>query len=374
MKDQAIKRSFGMKYDFLIVGAGLFGSVFAEHAIRNGKSVLIVDKREHIGGNCYTKNKEGINIHVYGPHIFHTSNEKIWDYVNQFSRFNHFRYSPKVNYKGDIYSFPINLMTLNQLWGIKTPDEAKKKLEEVRVKIDKPKNLEEWALSQVGEEVYEIFIKGYTSKQWMRSPKDLPASIIKRLPIRLTYDENYFNDSFQGIPIGGYTGLINNMIDGSDVELGVDFFKDRDRLQKVSKNIVYTGKIDEYFNYEFGDLEYRTQKFLTKRVDGDFQGTAGVNYTDIKVPFTRIIEHKHFEFLKKDFSYVTRDYPDKWNREKTPYYPINDDKNTDIYKKYKMLSKKEAGVIFGGRLAEYRYFDMHQVIGSAMNKFKKIED
>ena len=361
-------------YDFIIVGSGLFGSTFAQHAKASGKKVLVIDKREHIAGNCYTEKREEINIHKYGPHIFHTSNEKIWNYVNEFAKFNHFRYTPKVNYKGNIYSFPINLMTLNQLWGVTNPKDAQKKLESVRVKIDNPSNLEEWILSQVGEEIYNIFIKGYTTKQWGRDPKELPSSIIKRLPIRLTYDENYYKDCYQGIPIGGYTSLISNMLDGIEVETGVDYFSEKKSLEKMAQNIVYTGKIDEYFNYTFGELEYRTQRFETEKLQGDFQGIAGINYAEKDIPFTRIIEHKHFEFLKLDYTYITREYPDKWSRQKIPYYPINDKKNNSIYSKYKDLSKKEKNVIFGGRLAEYKYYDMHQVIGSAMNKAKKVFD
>lgn len=362
------------KYDYVVVGAGLFGSTFARQALDNGKKVLIIDKRNHTAGNCYSEKINGIEVHKYGPHVFHTNNEKIWNYANRFANFNNFTYRPRVNYKGKIYSFPINLMTLYQVWGVTTPEEASKKLEEVRVKIEKPSNLEEWILSQVGEELYEIFIKGYTTKQWRRDPKDLPSFIIKRLPIRLTYNDNYFNDRYQGVPIGGYTKMLSRMIEGADLQLEVDYFSDKSTLDKIADKIIFTGKIDEYFNYSEGLLEYRTIRFDHREMKGDYQGNVAINYTDPDVPYTRSIEHKHFEFLESEKTVVTFEYPDEWNQNKLPLYPVNDKKNSKIYKDYSSLASKHCkNVIFGGRLAEYRYYDMHQVIGSAVLKAKKYE-
>lgn len=361
-----------MKYDYLIVGAGLFGATFAQQLKLKNKKCLIIDSRNHIGGNIHTENKEGINIHTYGPHIFHTNNDEIWDYVKKFARFNHFVCRTKVNFKNNIFSFPINLFTLYQLWGVNNPKSAKKKLEEVQIKIKDPQNLEEWILSQVGEEIYHTFIYGYTKKQWGREPKELPSFIIKRLPIRLNFDDNYFFDKYQGIPIGGYTQMINNMIEGIDVLLNENYFDRRDYWNSLARNIVYTGKIDEFFDYKYGELEYRSLKFETERHSiKDYQGNAVINFTDYNVPYTRIIEHKHFEFGDQDYTYITKEYPDSWNRNKTPYYPINNDKNNHIYQKYKDLSEK-TNVIFGGRLAEYRYYDMHQIVGSALQKIKKL--
>jgi len=362
------------KYDYVIVGAGLFGSTFARQALDNGKKVLIIDKRNHTAGNCYSEKIDGIEVHTYGPHVFHTDNTKIWNYANRFAEFNNFTYRPRVNYRGNIYSFPINLMTLYQVWGVKTPEEASRKLEEVKVNIKNPKNLEEWILSQVGEELYEIFIKGYTVKQWNRDPKDLPSFIIKRLPIRLTYNDNYFNDRYQGVPVGGYTKMLSKMIEGADLELEVDYFSDRKSLDRMCEKIVFTGKIDEYFDYSSGLLEYRTIKFDHRRMKGDYQGNVAINYTDVETPYTRTIEHKHFEFLKSDNTVVTFEYPDKWDQTKIPLYPVNDKENTKIFKLYKDASEKHCkNVIFGGRLAEYRYYDMHQVIGSAISKAKRYE-
>jgi len=355
------------KFDYLIVGAGLFGSVFAHEMKKHKKSVLIIDQRSHIGGNCYTEKKHGIDVHVYGPHIFHTSNLKIWNFINQFTEFNNFIHRPKVKYGNNIYSFPINLFTLYQLWGVTTPEEAKKKLNEVKIKCDKPRNLEEWILSQVGQEVYEKFIYGYTKKQWMKEPKDLPSFIIKRLPIRLTFDDNYFNDPYQGIPVNGYTQIFENMLDGCHIELGVDFFLKKEKYSKMANKIVYTGKIDQFYDYFFGKLDYRTLKFENFEVDGDFQGNAIINYTEFDIPWTRITEHKHF-LTGKSFSKTifTKEYPQEWNENSTPYYPINDIKNSTIYSNYEKLKQKETSVIFGGRLADYQYYDMHQVIGSAL--------
>lgn len=360
-------------YDYLIVGAGLFGSVFAEQCIKNNKKVLVIDKRDHIAGNCYTKNIEDIDIHVYGPHIFHTNNKKIWEYVNTFTEFNNYINRPRVNYKNNIYSFPINLMTLYQLWNTKTPEEAKLRLESVRINIENPKNLEEWILSQVGEEIYEKFIYGYTKKQWKTEPKNLPKFIIQRLPIRLNFDDNYFNDIYQGIPKNGYTNMIQNMLDGCDIELNVDFLSNIEYWKNKAKNIVYTGRIDQYYKYIYGKLNYRTLEFITEKYDiQDYQGNAIINYTEYEVPYTRIIEHKHFTRTSNNYTFVTKEYPVDWSEEKTPYYPINNDENNTIYNKYKNLSKLDKNIIFGGRLAEYRYYDMHQVIGSALSKAEEI--
>jgi len=361
-------------YDYLIIGAGLFGSVFAHEARRKGKQVLLIDKREHIGGNCYSERRDGIDVHKYGPHIFHTSDDRIWKFMNQFTEFNNFTLRPKVKHGNSLYSFPINLMTLHQVWGVATPDEAIKKLNEVRVPCENPRNLEEWILSQVGHEIYEIFIHGYTTKQWMRDPKDLPASIIKRLPIRLTFDDNYFNDTYQGIPKEGYTSIFKSMLQGCDVALGEDYFSDRDRWNSMAKRVVYTGKIDEFFNYKFGDLEYRSLRFEEETRSGDFQGNAIINYGEASVPYTRITEHKHFtpERLEKLNSTIyTKEYPIPWSRGAIPYYPIGDDKNNEVYRMYKEAAESESNVMFGGRLAEYKYYDMHQVVGSALQKSRR---
>lgn len=362
------------EYDYLIVGSGLFGATFAREMTDAGYSCLVVDKRDHIGGNVYSEKRNGVDVHVYGAHIFHTSNDKIWEYVNRFATFNNYINKPKVRFGDDIYSFPINLMTLHQLWGVKTPAEAEEKLKEVRIPCENPDNLEDWILSQVGREVYETFVKGYTMKQWQRDPKELPASIIKRLPIRLTFDENYFFDKYQGIPVEGYTSMVQNMLDGIEVRTGVDYFADRSTLDSLAKKVVFTGKIDEYYDFKFGELEYRTLRFEHEELEGDFQGNAVINYTHPEVPFTRILEHKHFQpqtASKIPNTIVTREYSDEYKRGKTPYYPINNDKNTKMYKKYEVLARREEGVIFGGRLAEYKYYDMHQVIGSALMKSRK---
>ena len=358
-------------YDYIIVGSGLFGSICAYELEKLNNKVLVLEKRPHVGGNCYTENVEGINVHKYGPHIFHTNDKRIWDYVSQFVEFNHYTNRTKVNYQGQIYSFPINLMTLNQVWGVKTPQEAQLKIEKNRVPIKNPQNLEEWILSQVGEEIYEIFVKGYTTKQWGREPKYLPSSIIRRLPIRLTYNDNYFNDRYQGIPIGGYTQIFEKLLENVDLETGVDFFDNKEYFESISKKIIFTGKIDELFEYTFGELEYRSLKFEEEILEGDFQGNALINYTEQSVPFTRICEHKHFEFGNQDKTVITREYPDSYSAGKVPYYPVGDQKNLEIYKKYKNLSKDFNNYIFGGRLAEYKYYDMHQVIGSALSKLKK---
>jgi UDP-galactopyranose mutase len=359
-------------YDYLIVGSGLYGSVFAHEANKAGKTCLVLEKKEHIGGNIYTKNVGGIHVHEYGPHIFHTSSKKIWDYVNQFATFNNFVNRPKVDYKGKLYSFPINLLTLYQLWGVKTPEEAIEKLLASKVKIDNPQNLEEWCLNEIGTELYETFIKGYTQKQWKTDPKELPTFIIKRIPIRTNFDDNYYFDTYQGIPIGGYTQIIEKMLSGIEVKLNTDYLADKETWDKVAKKVLYTGPIDAYFNYQFGDLDYRTTSFEHEMVPiKDYQGNALINYTDVNVPYTRIIEHKHFDPVNVPHTLITREYPEDWKRGLTPYYPINNEKNTKIYNQYKELTKTLPNVLFGGRLAEYKYYDMHQVIAAALHDFEK---
>lgn len=357
-----------MMHDYLIVGAGLFGSVFARYAADHNKKVLIIDKRPHIAGMCYSEKIEEVEVHKYGPHLFHTNNKEIWDFVNRFSNFNSFQQRTKVNYKGRIYSFPINLMTLYQIWGITTPNQAIEKLESVRIKIEKPNNLEEWILSQVGEELYEIFIKGYTEKQWGRPAKELPSFIIQRLPIRLTYDDRYFSDQFQGIPEDGYTKMFENMLDHKniEIELDCDFFSNSFNY----KSLVYSGKIDEFFNYKYGRLDYRSLRFETDVVNGDFQGNSIINFTDANVPYTRIIEHKHFVYGNQERSVITKEFPDAYDVTKVPFYPIQDEKNKMLYEKYKMESK-ESNLIFGGRLGTYKYYDMHQIIAQALSKAKE---
>ena len=358
------------KYDYLIVGSGLFGSVFAREMTDAGAKCLVIDKRDHIGGNCYTRDEDGIAVHQYGPHIFHTNDDGVWRYMNRFCEFNRFSYRPKVNYDGRLYSFPINMMTLYQLWGVRTPDEAKEAIERFRVKVEDPKNLEDWILSQVGEEVYFKFVYGYTKKQWGREPKDLPASIIKRLPIRFTYNDDYFNDKYQGIPIGGYTQIFNRMLEGIDVETGVDFLQNRESFEKYAKKIVFTGPIDELYNYEHGDLEWRSLRFDHKRLEiPDFQGNAAINYTSAEVPYTRVIEHKHFEFGDQDHTVITTEYPDNWSRGKEKYYPIDNGENREKLNKYREMVDER--YILGGRLADYKYYDMHQVVGSAIVRSSK---
>ena len=361
-----------MSLDFLIIGSGLFGSVFAREMTDAGHKCLIVDRRSHLGGNVYTENNAGINVHKYGAHIFHTNDKEIWDYVNRFATFNNYRHKVFVNHSNRLFSFPINLMTLSQLWGIQTPIHAQERLAQLSYPISNPHNLEEWILSQVGVELYEIFVKGYTIKQWGRDPKNLPASIIRRIPIRTALNDFYFDDKYQGIPEGGYTKMVNNMLDGIDVRLGIDYLANRDELNDVAKNIIFTGAIDEFFNYEFGELEYRSVNFIHKHLElSDFQGTSVVNYTEASVPFTRILEHKHFEFGKQNSTVITEEYPLEWRRGIEPYYPLSDERNNSLYKKYKEKASLEfPNVIFGGRLAEYRYYDMHQVVGSALSKAK----
>ena len=353
-----------MKYDYLIVGAGPFGATFAYEANKRGKKVLVIDKRNHVGGNMYCENIENINVHKYGAHIFHTSNKKVWDYVNQFCTFNNYINSPIANYKGEIYNLPFNMNTFNKLWGVITPNEAKAKIADQIQKsgITEPKNLEEQAISLVGKDIYEKLIKGYTEKQWGRSASELPAFIIKRLPVRYTYDNNYFNDRYQGIPEGGYNVIFDKLLKGIDVELNVDFFEKKEELLEKANKVVFTGMIDQYFDYKYGVLEYRSLKFEHETLDTEnYQGNAVVNYNERKIPFTRIIEHKHFEFGKQPKTVITREYPSEWKQGDEPYYPVNNDKNAEIFEKYKELADKEENVIFGGRLANYKYYDMHHV-------------
>ena len=363
-----------MKYDYLIVGAGPFGAVFAHEAKERGKRVLVIDKRSHTGGNMYCEKVEGINVHKYGAHIFHTSNKEVWDYVNQFCTFNNYINSPIANYKDEIYNLPFNMNTFNKLWGVVTPQEAKEKIEN-QVKesnITEPKNLEEQAISLVGKDIYEKLIKGYTEKQWGRRCTELPAFIIKRLPVRYTYDNNYFNDKYQGIPEGGYNVIFDKLLEGIDVELNVDFFDKKGELLQKADKIVFTGMIDQYFDYQYGVLEYRSLRFEHETLDEEnHQGNAVVNYNEREVPYTRIIEHKHFEFGKQPKTVITREYPAEWKQGDEPYYPVNNEKNAEIFKKYQELAEKEENVIFGGRLADYRYYDMHHVFERALEVVKE---
>ena len=360
------------QYDFVVVGCGIFGSVFAQQMAARGKKILVIEKRPHIGGNCYTENIEGIEVHKYGPHIFYTNDEKVWSYVNRFAEFNNFVNRVKVRHKDKLYSFPVNLMTLYQLWGVKTPAEARQKLKEAAIPNSNPQNLEEWVLSQVGREIYEIFFKGYTKKQWKKDPKDLPASIMRRIPIRLNFDDSYYNVRYQGIPIGGYRRLFERMLEGIEIRLNTDYFAKRDYWDSLASRVVYTGKIDEYFDYKFGQLEYRSMRFENKILDGDYQGNAVINYTEEHVPYTRITEHKHFELKNCDKTVVTWEYPDDYDRDKVPFYPINDKTNDGIYALYKKEAEKQNKVIFGGRLAAYAYLDMGQCISEAMTVCEKL--
>jgi len=360
-----------MVYDFLIVGAGFFGSTFARSVAEKGKKVLLVEKRNHIGGNCYTEKIEGINVHKYGAHLFHTNDEKIWNFVNRFSKFIDYRHKVKVNFKNKVYSFPINLMTLSQVWGTNTPEEAKQRLASVKRCLGSNASLEEHAISAMGEELYEIFIKGYTSKQWNKDPKKLPASIVKRIPIRLTYNEDYFADTYQGVPEDGYTRIFENMLDHPNISLetNTDFIVNKKELTKCSNKIVYSGKIDEFYDYQLGELEYRSLRFENKILEGDYQGCSVMNYTEKEVPYTRILEHKHFEKKESSKTVVTWEYPDAYNKNKIPFYPINDNKNNNLYNAYKKISKN---IIFGGRLGKYEYKDMHQIIASAIHEANKV--
>lgn len=362
------------KYDYLIVGAGLYGSVFAHEATKKGKKCLVIDKRTHRGGNVYCENKNGINVHKYGAHIFHTNDKEIWDYLNQFAEFNNYINSPVSISKGKLYNLPFNMNTFNQLWGVTKPSEAKQIIDEQVAKygVKKPQNLEEQALSLVGKDVYEALIKEYTEKQWGRKATELPAFIIKRLPLRFTFNNNYFRDKYQGIPVGGYNVIIEGLLKDIEVKLNVDFFEDREELEKLADKVVFTGKIDEYFDYQYGELEYRSLRFEHEELEMDnYQGNAVVNYNDLEYKFTRIIEHKHFEFGTQKNTIVTREYPEKWDRSKEAYYPVNDAKNSELYNQYKKLSETKGNVIFGGRLAEYKYYDMHQVVGASLARVKK---
>lgn len=362
-----------MKYDYLIVGADLFGSIFAREATKRGKKCLVIEKRDHIGGNCYTQNVEGINVHKYGAHIFHTSNKVVWDYIQQFAEFNRFTNSPVARYKDELYSLPFNMLTFNKMWGVITPQEAEAKIKEQIAKenITDPKNLEEQAISLVGRDIYEKLIKGYTEKQWGRKCTELPAFIIKRLPVRYTYDNNYFYDTYQGIPIGGYTGIFERMLEGIEVKLGVDFFAEREHYESLAEKIVFTGMIDEYFGYQFGKLEYRSLRFDNEVLNiPNYQGNAVVNYTEAEVPYTRIIEHKHFEYGTQPKTVITREHSKEYEEGDEPYYPINDARNNELYAKYKALADATPNVIFGGRLAQYKYFDMHNIIAEALECVK----
>ncbi|MDR2752216.1 MAG: UDP-galactopyranose mutase [Clostridiales bacterium] len=353
-------------YDFLVVGAGLFGAVFAHEALKSGKSCLVIDKRPHIGGNIFTEEVEGINVHKYGAHIFHTSNKAVWDYASRFTEFNRYTNCPIANYKGEIYNMPFNMNTFSRLWGISKPSEALEIIGAQRKAITDPKNLEEQAICLVGKDIYEKLIKGYTEKQWGRPCSELPSFIIKRLPVRYTYDNNYFDDKYQGIPIGGYAAMIERMLDGVKTRLETDFLKDRKSLEKEAKTVIYTGPIDAYFDFRLGYLEYRSLKFESEIMDiPNYQGNAVVNYTDAETPYTRIIEHKHFEFGDQPKTVVTKEYPQDWHPGDEPFYPVNDEKNQALFAKYKELAKQES-VIFGGRLGQYRYLDMDDTIEEAL--------
>lgn len=361
-------------YDYLIVGAGLFGSAFAYEAHRQGKKVIVIDRRSHIGGNIYTENTGGINVHKYGAHIFHTNNKRVWEYIQRFAEFNRYTNSPVARYKDELYNLPFNMNTFCKMWGVKTPVEAMKIIEKQRKAITgTPKNLEEQAISLVGKDIYEKLIKGYTEKQWGKRADELPAFIIKRLPVRMVFDNNYFNDAYQGIPIGGYSQIIEKMLDGAEVRVNTNYLMEKEKLSQLAEKIIYTGPIDEYFNYTFGNLEYRTLRFETEDLPiENYQGNAVVNYTEYEIPFTRIIEHKHFEYgcqggSSTNHTVITREYPSAWKPGDEPYYPVNDDKNNSIYEKYRALAEKEKKVIFGGRLGEYKYYDMDKVIEAALS-------
>ena len=368
-----------MKYDYLVVGSGLYGAIFAHEAKAKGKSVLVVDKRPNIAGNVYTEKQEGINVHMYGAHIFHTNDKRVWNYITQFAEFNRFTNSPVANYKGELYSMPFNMYTFNKMWGVVTPEEAAAKIEEQKKEITgEPKNLEEQAISLVGRDIYEKLVKGYTEKQWGRDCKELPAFIIKRLPVRLTFDNNYFNALYQGIPIGGYTKMVENLLDGIEVRLNTDYLEHKAELDALADKVVYTGPIDAYFGFKLGTLEYRSVRFENETLDiPNFQGNAAVNYTDRETPWTRIIEHKWFEFGKDEDgndlpkTIISREYSSEWKAGDEPYYPVNDEKNGQLYAKYKELADKETGVIFGGRLGEYKYYDMDTTIASVLDMCEK---
>ena len=371
-KKEKKKEEYVMKkYDYLIVGAGLFGAVFAHEAKEAGKTCLVIDKRNHIAGNIYTDKVKDIDVHQYGAHIFHTSNETVWNYVNHFAKFNRYTNSPVANYKGEIYNMPFNMNTFNKLWGVVTPQEAQAKIEEQKAAyhVENPQNLEEQAISLIGPDVYTKLVKGYTEKQWGKRATELPSFIIKRLPVRFTYDNNYFNDDYQGIPVEGYTKMIERMLDGVEVKLEEDFLKNREAFMEQADKIVYTGMIDEYYNYCYGELEYRSLNFETEVLEGveNYQGNAVVNYTEYEVPYTRIIEHKHFTYGTQPDTVITREYPKTWSKGDEPYYPMNDEKNLSLYEKYTELAAKEGNVIFGGRLGMYKYYDMDDTIEAALN-------
>lgn len=365
-----------MKYDYLIVGAGLFGAVFAHEMVKKGKKCLVIEKRDHIAGNAYTELNENINVHKYGAHIFHTNNKEIWQYINQFADFNRFTNSPIANYNGELYNLPFNMNTFYQMWGVKTPSEAKAKIKEQKneFKIENPQNLEEQAISLIGRDIYEKLVKGYTEKQWGRKCSELPTFIIKRLPVRFTYDNNYFNDLFQGIPIGGYTKIVEKMLEGIEVKLNTDFFDDKEKWLKIADKVLFTGMIDEYYDYCYGELEYRGLyfEFETLNIE-NYQGNAVINYTDAETPYTRIIEHKHFENSDSPKTIITKEYPKTWIKGEEAYYPMNDQKNSELFNKYVKLSKKEDKIIFGGRLGMYRYLDMWQVIDEALKLVESLE-
>ncbi|MEO6583848.1 MAG: UDP-galactopyranose mutase [Ferruginibacter sp.] len=362
------------EFDYLIVGSGLFGATFAHQAKLAGKKCLVIDKRNHAGGNIFCKNESGINVHVYGAHIFHTNDKPIWDFVNSFVEFNRYTNSPVANYKGELYNLPFNMNTFYKLWKVKTPKEAQQKIQEqiASLNITVPANLEEQALALVGTDIYEKLIKGYTEKQWGRKATELPAFIIKRLPVRFTFDNNYFNDKYQGIPVGGYNRITEGLLNGIEVRLDTDYFKDKNHFDSLAEKIVYTGPLDEYFDFRFGELEYRSLRFEHEHLNvPNYQGNAVVNYTEASVPYTRIIEHKHFEFGTQPTTVITREYSAEWSKGMEPYYPVNDAINTQRFKQYQELAVHESNIIFGGRLAEYKYYDMHQVIGSALVKAKR---
>ena len=373
-----------MKYDYLIVGSGLFGSIFAYEANKKGKKCLVIDKRSHIGGNIYTEKIDEINVHKYGAHIFHTSNKEVWQYINQFAEFNRYTNSPVARYKDELYNMPFNMNTFNKLWGVVTPEEAKQKIEEEKRQagITEPKNLEEQAISLVGKTIYEKLVKGYTEKQWGKRATELPSFIIKRLPVRFIYDNNYFNDTYQGIPIGGYTQIIEKMLEEIETRLNCDYFEHKSELENIAEKIIFTGPIDKYYDYKFGELEYRSLRFETEELEMEnYQGNAVVNYTEYEVPYTRIIEHKHFEYgpslgeiakgQTTNKTIITREYPDKWIQGKEPYYTMNDERNTVLYSKYKELADNDSKVIFGGRLGQYKYFDMDKTVESALKCIKE---
>jgi UDP-galactopyranose mutase len=363
------------EYDYLIAGSGLYGATFAREATRRGKRCLVIDRRTHLGGNVYCENIEGINVHKYGPHIFHTSDREVWDYLSAMVEFNRYTNAPVADFRGKLYNLPFNMNTFYTLWGVRTPAEARKKIDEQRRQsgITEPRNLEEQAISLVGTDIYEILIKGYTEKQWGRKATELPAFIIRRLPVRFTFDNNYFDDTWQGIPVGGYNRLIDALLDGIETRPGTDFFANREYFESIAENILFTGKIDEFYNYRFGKLEYRTVRFETEALDCDnWQGNAIVNYTASEIPYTRIIEHKHFEFGNQPRTVISREYSSEWTEGSEPFYPVNDEKNNALYQQYRELADLESNVIFGGRLAEYKYYDMDKVVGRALKVVIKL--